>query len=72
VADARVERLAEELHALRLERALRGLDVRDPERDRGRVRALERAPDVGRVDEVERDVLAELELRPALRVGRAR
>src|SRR5688572_9303828 len=66
VADAGVERLGDELDALRLQRALRRLDVGDAERDRRGVRALERPTDVRRVDEVEGDVLAELVLGPAL------
>ena len=66
VADAGVERLGDELDALRLERPLRRLDVGDAERDRRGVRAFELPADVRRIDEVEGDVLAELVLGPAL------
>ena len=44
VADARVEGLARELDALRLELAPRLLDVGDAQRDRARVRARELRP----------------------------
>src|SRR5438477_8416927 len=68
VADAAVERrLVEvELDALRLELLLRRLDVRHPQRDRARVRPLERLADVLHLQEVEADVLAELILGEAL------
>jgi hypothetical protein len=64
VADAPVERLAREGHASGLQRLPSLLDVRDAQRDRRRVRTDEFLPDVRRVDEVEADVLAQLELGP--------
>src|SRR5215510_5053276 len=64
VADARVERLAGEDDALRLELAPRRLDIGDAQRDRRRVWTSVLLPDVGRIEQVEGDVLAELELGP--------
>src|SRR3954451_9347633 len=67
VADARVERLAGELDAARLELVARFGHVGHPQRYVRRVRALERRADVLHLQEVDADVLAELELgEPAL------
>src|SRR5690242_13769558 len=65
VADAGVEDLAVELDTALLELAPRLGHVRHAQRDVRGVRPLERRADVRRIDQVERDVLAELELRPA-------
>src|SRR4029079_19623624 len=65
VTDAGLERLAGELDALRLERLARLLYIGHAERDRRRVRPLERLPDVRRVEQVEAHVLAEGEFGPA-------
>src|SRR5215210_3057270 len=64
MADAGVEDLALELDASALELPPGLLDARDAQRDVRRVRARELLADVRRVDEVEADVLAELELGP--------
>jgi hypothetical protein len=62
--DAGVEWLAGELDTPRLELLLRLLDIADAQGDRRSVRPLELLADVRRVEQVEADVLAELELRP--------
>src|SRR2546430_2045339 len=65
VADAGVEDLALELDAHRLQLATRPLDVGHPQCDRRGVRPFELLPDVRGIEEIEADVLAQLELRPA-------
>jgi hypothetical protein len=72
VADAGVERVAAERDASPLELLARALDVGDAQGDRRGMRPPELLPDVGRVEEIEADVLAELELGPCVFADRAR
>ena len=65
VADARVEDVSLELDARALELRARSGHIGNPERDVRGVRCGERLADIGRVDQVETDVLAELVLGPA-------
>ncbi len=67
MADAGVEDVSLELDARALELRARSRHIRDPERNVRRVRRGEHLADIGRVDQVEADILAELVLGPAAR-----
>src|SRR5215471_918078 len=69
VADTRVVRLFAELDAAALELLARLRDVSHAERDRGTVARSECPADTGRIDQVQEDVVAELELGEATLVG---
>src|SRR5438067_2792613 len=66
-ADARLDRLAVELHAFRLELGARGVDVGHAQREPGR-RRRELLADARRIEDVERH-LAAAELHVALSLG---